>query len=111
VPGSGKYAFQSAPNLHLHDSLPTTNRRVQRSLQLSALSANDNAKAKEIAAWKEEVVSKWDSIEVVSYDKCEELLQATIESGKEYTITYVIDEKGLNDAIGLELVYLYCRRR
>ena len=65
--------------------------------RFSALSANDNAKAKEIAAWKEEVVSKWDSIEVVSYDKCEELLQATIESGKEYTITYVIDEKGLNE--------------
>ena len=75
--------------------------------RFSALSANDNAKAKEIAAWKEEVVSKWDSIEVVSYDKCEELLQATIESGKEYTITYVIDEKGLNDAIGLELVTTY----
>ena len=37
----------------------------------------------------------------------EELLQATIESGKEYTITYVIDEKGLNDAIGLELVTTY----
>ena len=29
------------------------------------------------------------------------------ESGKEYTITYVIDEKGLNDAIGLELVTTY----
>ena len=24
------------------------------------LAANDNAKAKEIAAWKEEVVAKWD---------------------------------------------------
>ncbi|WP_044268944.1 glycosyltransferase family 1 protein [Bacteroides timonensis] len=75
--------------------------------RFSALSANDNAKAKEIAAWKEEVVSKWDSIEVVSCDTCEELQQATIESGKEYSITYVIDEKGLNDAIGLELVTTY----
>ena len=71
------------------------------------LSANDNAKAKEIAAWKEEVVEKWDSIEVVSCEKTEELVKGSIESGKEYTITYVIDEKGLNDAVGLELVTTY----
>ena len=71
------------------------------------LSANDNAKAKEIAAWKEEVVAKWDSIEIVSCDKLEDLKAGDIESGKEYTITYVIDEKGLNDAIGLELVTTY----
>ncbi len=71
------------------------------------LSANDNAKAKEIAAWKEEVVAKWDSIEIVSCDKVEELKKGDIESGKEYTITYVIDEKGLNDAVGLELVTTY----
>ncbi len=72
-----------------------------------ALAANDNAKAKEIAAWKEEVVAKWDSIEVVSCDKEEELKNGGIESGKEYTVTYVIDEKGLNDAVGLELVTTY----
>ena len=71
------------------------------------LAANNYAKAKEIAAWKEEVVSKWDSIEVVSCDKTEELVKGSIESGKEYTITYVIDEKGLNDAVGLELVTTY----
>ena len=75
--------------------------------RFAALSANDNAKAKEIAAWKEEVVDKWDSIEIVSCDKVEELAKGDIESGKEYTITYVIDEKGLNDAIGLEVVTTY----
>ena len=37
----------------------------------------------------------------------EELKNGDIESGKEYTITYVIDEKGLNDAVGLELVTTY----
>ena len=37
----------------------------------------------------------------------EELKKGDIESGKEYTITYVIDEKGLNDAVGLELVTTY----
>lgn len=68
------------------------------------LAANNNAKAKEIAAWKEQVVDKWDQIEVVTYDKTEEIINGSIESGKEYTITYVIDEKGLDDAIGIELV-------
>ena len=75
--------------------------------RFQTLAANDNAKAKEIAAWKEEVVAKWDAIEIVSCDKVEELKNGDIESGKEYTITYVIDEKGLNDAVGLELVTTY----
>ena len=75
--------------------------------RFAALSAGNNAKAKEIAAWKEEVASKWDSIEVVSCEKVDDLKTGDIESGKEYTITCVIDEKGLNDAIGLELVTIY----
>ena len=75
--------------------------------RFASLSADNNAKAKEIAAWKEEVVAKWDSIGIVSSDTVEELKKGDIESGKEYTITYVIDEKGLNDAVGLELVTTY----
>ena len=66
--------------------------------------ANDYAKAKELAAWKERVVELWDSIEIVSCEKTEELASGNIESGKEYIITYVIDEKGLDDAVGIELV-------
>ena len=75
--------------------------------RFQTLAANDNAKAKEIAAWKEDVVAKWDAIEIVSCDQVEDLKNGDIESGKEYTITYVIDEKGLNDAVGLELVTTY----
>ena len=71
------------------------------------LAANDYAKAKEIAAWKEEVVSKWDSIQVVSLNKEEELREGNVESGKDYTITCVVDEKGLKDAVGIELVVTY----
>lgn len=71
------------------------------------LNADNYKKAKEIAAWKEEVAEKWDSIEVVSFEKSEDLIQASIQSGKDYTITYVIDEKGLNDAIGIELVTIF----
>ena len=80
------------------------NKEAQR---FHLLAANNYAKAKEIAAWKEQVVEKWDSIEIVSSEKTEDLVKGSIESGKEYTITYVIDEKGLNDAIGLELVTTY----
>ena len=75
--------------------------------RFKVLAADNYAKAKEIAAWKEEVASKWDSIEVVSNDKSEEVATGSIESGKEYIVTFVIDEKGLNDAIGLELVTTY----
>ena len=71
------------------------------------LVANDYAKAKEIAAWKEEVASKWDAIEIVSSEKCENIVNGNIESGVEYTITHVVDEKGLNDAIGIEVVALH----
>ena len=70
------------------------------------LAANDDAKAKAIAEWKEEVAAKWDSIEVVS-SNVEELSKGCIESGKDYQVTFVIDEKGLNDAIGLEIVTTY----
>ena len=58
-------------------------------------------------SWKEEVAAKWDSIQVVSMDKCEELRQGNVESGKDYIITCVVDEKGLNDAVGVEMVVTY----
>lgn len=72
-----------------------------------ALAENNYAKVKEIAKWKEEVAEKWDSIQIVSMDKCAELRQGNVESGKDYTITCVVDEKGLNDAIGIEMVVTY----
>jgi starch phosphorylase len=71
------------------------------------LAENDYAKAKEIAAWKSEVVQKWDSIEIVSSSNPVEMLNSGLESGKNYAITFVVDEKGLNDAIGIEMVSTY----
>ncbi len=71
------------------------------------LSANDNAKAKELARWKETVAERWDSIEVVSCQKEEDVQKGDLKSGQQYTTTYVIDEKGLDDAIGIELVTIY----
>ncbi len=67
------------------------------------LSANDNALAKEIALWKESVAERWDGIHVVSKDDSK-LMAA--ETGQKIKVQYVIDEQGLNDAVGLELVVL-----
>ncbi len=70
--------------------------------RLRKLSASNNKLAKEIALWKENVAERWDSIHVVSKENNIPVTGA--EAGKEYTFKYVIDEAGLNDAIGLELV-------
>ena len=78
------------------------NRQAQRSAQLRA---DNNALAKRIALWKETVAERWDGIHVVSKETS--FLENGGETGKTYRIRYVIDEQGLDDAIGLELVSLY----
>ena len=80
---------------------------TKEAVRFHELEANNFAKNTELAKWKEEVAAKWDSIEIVSMNKCQELRQGNVESGKDYTITCVIDEKGLNDAIGVEMVVTY----
>ena len=69
--------------------------------RFAVLSANDNAKAKEIAAWKETVAERWDAIEVVSATNVAEL---NVTSGSEIKLTVVLDEKGLDNAVGVECV-------
>lgn len=69
-----------------------------------SLQADGFAKAKEIAQWKEVVAEHWDSIEVVSSKKSDSVIQGTYQSGKDYIVQYVIDEKELEDSIGIELV-------
>ncbi len=68
------------------------------------VNADDYRIAKEIAQWKESIAERWDSIKVVASDT--NVLTTGAETGKTYTISYSIDEQGLNDAIGLELVTL-----
>lgn len=65
------------------------------------LEANGNRLALDLAAWKEAVAERWDNIHVVSKD---DSALYSVETGKPGKVTYVIDEQGLNDAIGLELV-------
>lgn len=67
------------------------------------LAENNYAVAKSIADWKESVMARWNSIEIKSIEVGEGL-NPTIEAGKEYELTIVVDEKGLDDAIGLESV-------
>ena len=69
--------------------------------RFAVLSADDNAKAKEIAAWKETVAERWDAIEVVSATNVTEL---DVTSGSDVKLTVVLDEKGLDNAIGVECV-------
>lgn len=65
------------------------------------LSENDNQHAKELAQWEETVAERWDSINVVEKSTFE---ANGIETGKVYKLRYVIDEQGLTDAVGLELI-------
>lgn len=74
--------------------------------RFAKISKDNNKLAKEIAAWKEDVVNKWDGVRVVSVSKPDDVTNGSIMSGKKYTIQYVIDENGLDDALGLELITL-----
>ena len=78
---------------------------IKLSEHFHILSADNNAKAKMISDWKTAVRNRWDSIEIKSI-KAGNGLDATIEAGKEYEVTVVVDEKGLDDAIGIELVII-----
>ena len=71
------------------------------------LQANDYQLAKEIALWKEAVAERWDSINVVSINKSEDIINTGLEAGKKYNIEVVVDEAGLDDAIGVELVTIF----
>lgn len=67
------------------------------------ISANGNQVAKALAAWKVNVAEKWDSIQIVSSERSDSLAHGAV-SGDTVTITHVVDEAGLDDAIGIELV-------
>ena len=69
------------------------------------LAADNYAKAKTLAGWKAAVDSRWNAVEIVSVNAGKGL-DATVEAGKEYEMTVVIDEKGLDNAIGLESVII-----
>ena len=51
------------------------------------------------------MAERWDAIRVVSAEW--DIPATGLETGLEYTLRYVIDEQGLDDAIGLEKVNIY----
>ena len=68
------------------------------------LEADGFKKAREIAAWKENIASHWDEIEVLRVEMPEQMLQNP-NVGDTYKLAVEIDTKGLNDkGIGVELV-------
>lgn len=77
---------------------------VKEAARSRKLQENDCRLAKEIAQWKETVAERWDAIRVVS--KEDRVLTEGGETGVKFKIQYVIDEQGLDNAVGLELVIL-----
>ncbi len=74
----------------------------KQAARFNEISADDNRLAKDIAQWKETVAQRWDEIGVVSSSW--NVPSTGIVTGQEYELTYVINEQGLNDAVGLEFV-------
>jgi len=66
------------------------------------LAANGYQKAKELAQWKEIVAERWDAINVVSSEW--DFPTTGGVTDQKYHLKYVINEQGLDDAIGLEKV-------
>jgi starch phosphorylase len=69
------------------------------------ISKNGNRIAKDIALWKETVAERWDAIDVVSSEW--DFPATGGETGQKYRLKYVINEQGLDDAVGLEKVDIY----
>ena len=61
--------------------------------------------AKDIAQWKETVAERWDAIQVVSAEW--DIPASGLETGTKYTLRFVINEQGLDDAVGLEKVNIF----
>lgn len=103
---------QIAPNYTMKRQLDDYYERFysKEAARFNVLSANNNQKARDLAAWKERVAERWDGIRVVSTTKSENLLTANLISDKEFTVTHVVDEQGLEDAIGIDLVVLITDR-
>lgn len=72
--------------------------------RLAKLKADNFSKAKEIASWKEKILTVWDQIEVVSIQLADGITN-TYKMGQKYPSQIVLDIKGLSpDEIGVEVI-------
>ena len=78
---------------------------IKEAKRFKEISKNNNQLAKDIALWKETVAERWDAINVVKSEWT--YPSAGILTGEKYTLRYVINEQGLDDAIALEKVNIY----
>ena len=81
---------------------------VKEAKRFKEIAKNNYQLAKDIAQWKETVVERWDGINVVSAEW--NIPSTGLETGQEYTLRYVIDEQGLDDAVGLEKVNVFVNK-
>lgn len=75
----------------------------KEAVRTKSLKANNFAKAKEIAAWKEEVASKWEDFKVLEVNVGKTLENNAI-NGVDYDVSIKIDTMGLGTKLGVELV-------
>ena len=78
---------------------------VKEAKRFKEISKNNNQLAKEIALWKETVAERWDGISVVKAEW--DYPASGIQTDQKYTLRYVINEQGLDDAVALEKVNVY----
>ena len=97
---------QIAPDYTMKRMLDDYIERFYNKLATRSQNLHDNnyAKAKEIAAWKEEVDAHWDSFVVESINYSEDLQKSGPILGKELKFNIVIDRKELRGMLGVELV-------
>ncbi|MDE6282855.1 MAG: alpha-glucan family phosphorylase [Muribaculaceae bacterium] len=74
---------------------------LKEAKRTALLTADDFAKAKEIAAWKEKVAAAWDGIKVLNIETSDVSNSTT---GSDYSVRATIDTNGLGKDLGLELV-------
>ena len=97
---------QIAPDYTMKRMLDDYIERFYNKLATRSQNLHDNnyAKAKEIAAWKEEVDAHWDSFVVESINYSKDLQTSGPVLGKELKFNIVIDRKELRGMLGVELV-------
>ena len=108
MPNEKKNKASIAPNYTMKRQLDDYYDRYYNpeAARFKLLSAKGGQLAKDIASWKESVAQRWDSIRVVSSERSENLQNGSLVSGKEFTVRHIVDEQGLEDAIGIDLAVI-----
>ncbi|MDR1763286.1 MAG: alpha-glucan family phosphorylase [Dysgonamonadaceae bacterium] len=96
---------QIAPHYTTKRMFEDYNSRFYEKLAIRSdmLKDKDFAKAREIAAWKENVAAGWDSIKIISTSVDEDALKH-FEIGKTMKMSLVLDKNGIKGDLGAEVV-------